>query len=132
MKSDGAPAVLTDFKACVWPGGGTFFQGAVDEMRIWDHVRTDEEIASHYAVSLTGSEPGLLAYHRFDEPDGQTIVNSSPNGHDGTLGADASVASDDPTCIDSGAPVPEPSGASLVALVAVIGLSGKRSPSAVR
>ncbi len=54
----------------------------------------------------SGDQPGLLAYYRFDEPGGDTIFDSSPNGRDGTLGADASSGTDDPMRIDSGAPVP--------------------------
>jgi hypothetical protein len=125
IKPDMAAVSLTNFKSCVWPNGGTFFQGDVDEMRIWDHVRTDEEIASHYAESLTGGEPGLLAYYRFDEPEQQTIVDSSPNGRDGTLGADPAVASDDPTRSEPGAPVPEARGGSLV-LLTLAALSQRR------
>jgi hypothetical protein len=125
IKPDMAVVSLINFKFCVWPNGGAFFQGAVDEMRIWDHVRTDEEIASAHAESLPGDEPGLLAYYRFDEPGEQTIVDSSPNGRNGTLGADASVASDDPTRIEPGAPVPEAGGGSLV-LLTLAALSQRR------
>jgi hypothetical protein len=126
VKPDMAGVFLEDFKACVWPNGGSFFSGAVDELRIWDHVRTDEEIADDHARSLTGNEPGLLAYYRFDEPDVQTVVDGSPNGRDGTLGAGAAVAADDPTRIEPGAPVPEPEGASGIALLALAALSLQR------
>jgi hypothetical protein len=123
LKPDHASLDLADTKVCVWPGGGTFFQGAVDELRVWDHVRTDQEIADHYTESLSGQEPGLVAYYQFDEPSGQTIVDGSPNGRDGTLGADASAAADDPARIEPGAPVPEPSGGALVALLTAARLS---------
>jgi hypothetical protein len=131
IKPDSTPVSMADFRVCVWPYGGVFFQGAIDELRIWNVVRTDEEIASHYTESLSGAEPGLLAYYKFDEADGdQTIVDSSPNGRDGTLGADATVAADDPTRIEPGAPLPEPGGAALVALLTIAGLSRAGPPRA--
>ena len=53
--------------------GGTYWSdtdttnGSIDEVRIWSVARTQSEIQSTLAVPLTGTEPGLVGYWRFDE-----------------------------------------------------------------
>jgi len=42
--------------------GGGHFQGHVDEIRVWDHVRSDSALAADRRMPLTGTEEGLLAY----------------------------------------------------------------------
>lgn len=43
------------------------FDGQIDEVRIWNVVRTATEIANSRNCGLTGDEPGLLAYYRFNQ-----------------------------------------------------------------
>ena len=62
-----------------------FFQGQMDEIRIWNTVRTPAQINQNFQLSLTGSESGLVAYYRFDEGSGTTASDSSGHGNDGTL-----------------------------------------------
>lgn len=38
----------------------------IDELRVWDRVRTQEEIAADYLQPLTGDEPGLIGYWPFE------------------------------------------------------------------
>ncbi|MCH9028333.1 MAG: T9SS type A sorting domain-containing protein [Bacteroidetes bacterium] len=86
-----------------------FFNGLIDDLRIWNVERSQTQINNNKGLQLTGSEPGLIGYWQFNEGSGQSIFDSQTNGttHDGTLGADGSVASDDPTRIqDSGLPLP--------------------------
>ncbi|MCH7964261.1 MAG: T9SS type A sorting domain-containing protein [Bacteroidetes bacterium] len=86
-----------------------FFNGAMDDLRIWNVERSQTQINNNKDIKLTGSESGLIGYWQFNEGSGQTIIDSQTNGttHDGTLGADGSPASDDPTRIqDSGLPLP--------------------------
>ena len=49
-------------------GGGfaDFFQGAIDDIRIWDDVRTVSEINSNKKVALRGDEEGLIGYWKLD------------------------------------------------------------------
>ncbi len=55
-----------------------YWPGMIAETRVWNKVRTQEEIAAHiYAVS-TDSE-GLVAYWKFDEGNGNTITDHSGN-----------------------------------------------------
>ncbi|MET8541361.1 LamG-like jellyroll fold domain-containing protein [Kitasatospora sp. NPDC004799] len=64
-------------------GNAGFWTGACyDEIRVWDTVRSTEQIRSGMWRRLRGHEGGLLAYWQFD--DGLTIDRSG-NGHDGTL-----------------------------------------------
>jgi len=86
-----------------------FFIGAMDDLRIWNVERSQTQINNNKDIQLTGSEPGLIGYWQFNEASGQSIFDTQTNGttHDGTLGVDGSVASDDPTRIqDSGLPLP--------------------------
>jgi gliding motility-associated-like protein len=47
------------------PGG--FFQGNIDEVRIWNVARTEAEIQATLNEVLVGNEPGLVAYYKMDE-----------------------------------------------------------------
>jgi hypothetical protein len=44
-----------------------YFDGVIDEVRVWNDIRTAQEIADNYDRELTGSEAGLVAYYPFDE-----------------------------------------------------------------
>ncbi len=52
------------------------FQGKIDEVRVWDTVRTMEEIRANMCQKLKGTEPGLTAYFRFDETSGANAPNA--------------------------------------------------------
>ncbi len=54
----------------------------LDEIRIWNRARTDEEIWSTMNAPLTGAEPGLAGYWNFDDG---TVADLSPNGNHGSL-----------------------------------------------
>jgi hypothetical protein len=45
-------------------GTGNFFQGEIDEVRIWQTARTAEQIGQSYDRELIGDDPGLSAYWR--------------------------------------------------------------------
>jgi len=72
------------------------FNGLIDEVRIWDIARTQEEIQATKYIVLTGNEPGLVGYWRFDDEPGSGIAtDSSPNGNDGKLMGDATIVETD-------------------------------------
>ena len=50
---------------------GNSFKGYIDEMSVWNTALNKKQIARDYTRLLTGGEPGLAAYWRFDE----TITN---------------------------------------------------------
>ncbi|MFE2273327.1 LamG-like jellyroll fold domain-containing protein [Streptomyces lavendulae] len=67
--------------------GGTdsFFNGDLDELRIWNRVRSAAELTTDLNNRLIGNEPGLVAYYRFDEGTGTTVHDQSDHAGHGTL-----------------------------------------------
>ncbi len=58
-----------------------------DEVRIWSVARSQADIQADMMHPLTGSEPGLVAYWKFDEGSGTNAANSASTGsaYNGTL-----------------------------------------------
>ena len=81
------------------------FHGLIDEVRVWNIVRTESEIRANMNRTLQGDEPGLVGYWRLDEGRGQAILDSSVHGNDGRLGTTFWLDSEDPSWILSDAPV---------------------------
>ncbi|MCW3464514.1 LamG-like jellyroll fold domain-containing protein [Chitinophaga nivalis] len=50
-------------------GSAFYYNGEVDEVRIWRTVRTAAEIREHMHHPLTGTESGLVSYLNFDNPE---------------------------------------------------------------
>ncbi len=73
-----------------------FFDGAIDEVRIWNVALTQQQVASQMSTEMTGTEPGLIAYYRFNEGTGQTAADATLNAHDGQLGSTAGADEADP------------------------------------
>ncbi len=61
------------------------FNGQIDEVRIWDHARSQTEIIQNMNRQLTGNEDGLIAYYNFNNDLLGTLQDFSPNANDGTL-----------------------------------------------
>jgi hypothetical protein len=57
--------------------GPTGWEGKIDEFRVWSVFRTDTEILANMKVILKGTEPGLVAYYKFDEGTGTTIADAT-------------------------------------------------------
>ncbi|WP_440936877.1 LamG-like jellyroll fold domain-containing protein [Candidatus Pelagibacter sp.] len=51
---------------------GVPWKGNIAEMRIWDISRTGDDIANNNRRRLSGSEPGLVSYYKFNEGSGNT------------------------------------------------------------
>ena len=81
-----------------YPNVLSSFRGEIDELRIWNYARSEDEVQSAMHEKLMGSEEGLAAYWDFDSLFVMTIMDLSPNGNDGTLYGNA-------TLVDSEAPV---------------------------
>ncbi|MEI7981668.1 MAG: LamG-like jellyroll fold domain-containing protein [Bacteroidota bacterium] len=64
---------------------GRYFNGDMDEVRIWNVARTQTEIQQNMAVTLTGSEPGLTGYWTMNEGTGTITHDMTSNGNNGTL-----------------------------------------------
>lgn len=50
-------------------GGEVFFKGQIDEVRIWNHVRSASQVLDYSRRSLQGDESGLVGYWNFDDRD---------------------------------------------------------------
>ena len=63
------------------------WQGKLDEVRIWNDVRTTAEIRENMysELSAPGSETNLVAYYKFNESDGASQVIDTKNSNTGTL-----------------------------------------------
>jgi Concanavalin A-like lectin/glucanases superfamily/Secretion system C-terminal sorting domain len=64
----------------------------LDELRLWNIVRTQEQIRSSMYTSLAGTETGLQAYYKFDQgiageenSDDTTLIDATANGNNGKL-----------------------------------------------
>ena len=91
-----APLRIGEFLG--YPNAYLGLRGDIDELRIWNTARNQEEVQSMMYEKLTGNEAGLAAYWDFDNQNGMTIMDLSPNGNDGSINGNASL-------VDSDAPV---------------------------
>ncbi|MBT3197641.1 MAG: hypothetical protein HN344_07940, partial [Gammaproteobacteria bacterium] len=66
-------------------GHGAYFQGQMDEVRLWSEARSQAEIQDNQYQELAGSENNLNGYWRLNEGFGNIIENSVSSGIDGTL-----------------------------------------------
>ena len=88
---------VTDFK-------GHYFDGMIDEVRIWNVARTASQIAVFKDFQVDPSTPGLVAYWRLDEGSGDVGFDLTSNGHDMQLGEVAGADAGDPTWVTPGMP----------------------------
>jgi hypothetical protein len=58
------------------------FDGAMDELRMWDVTRTPAEIKSNMNKPLTGSETGLVGYWNAEGMMSSTLTDQTSNGND--------------------------------------------------
>lgn len=65
--------------------GGSFFDGRIDELRIWNVARSQAEIQASMSSRLTGNEAGLVAYYRFDDGSGAVARDDSKSAKNATL-----------------------------------------------
>ncbi|NRB49174.1 MAG: LamG domain-containing protein [Saprospiraceae bacterium] len=49
------------------PHNGEYFDGTMDELRVWNVARTADEIVASMNTELTGKEAGLVAYYNFNQ-----------------------------------------------------------------
>lgn len=66
-------------------GNGEFFEGQLEEMRIWSVVRDAFEINMNKCSILSGNETGLNRYYKFNEGSGTSIIDASSKAQDGVV-----------------------------------------------
>jgi len=77
------------------------FDGAIDEVRIWDVARSVDEIQANMYNYMMGSVSGLLACWRMNEGAGQTLTDLTSNGYDGQLGSTTGTDDNDPDWLET-------------------------------
>ena len=74
---------------------GSYFNGMIDEFRVWNVARSASDITSTMNKPLAGNEPGLVAYFKFDDGSGTSAADSTTSAghtaHNGTLMAASST-----------------------------------------
>ena len=76
---------------------GAYFKGMIDEVRLWNTVRTATEIQSDFDETLIGNETGLAGYWPMEESyitggGALATVDKSPNHNDLQIQFDAELA----------------------------------------
>ncbi|MGH7452022.1 MAG: LamG domain-containing protein, partial [bacterium] len=82
-------------------GRSSNFDSIVDEVRVWNIVRTADQIQANMNRRLTGTEPGLISYWRLDEGEGQIVHDMSARANHGYLGNLLEVDPADPTWVST-------------------------------
>ena len=61
-------------------GGQRYFNGSIDEVRLWNTVRTQQQILSKMDTILIGNEYGLSAYYELQQDDDDSQNQSNNDG----------------------------------------------------
>jgi len=64
---------------------GNYFKGQICEIRIWNIVRTNEEIKTNMSTKLTGEEDGLTAYYPLDSVVNNVAKDFTSNSNNGKI-----------------------------------------------
>ncbi|WP_422486772.1 LamG domain-containing protein [Gudongella sp. DL1XJH-153] len=60
--------------------GARYFEGEIDDVRIWNYARSEQQIADTMNNELNGDDQGLVAYWKLNEAV-SPFVDSTGNGH---------------------------------------------------
>lgn len=81
-----------------WVGGRTggvfnneFYDGMLDDMRLWNTTRTAPQISVNYRIQMSGTESGLAAYWRFNNNALDTTSNGNNLTNNGATFSDQSI-----------------------------------------
>lgn len=61
------------------------YSGLIDEVRLWNVVRTQSQLQQYDSTELVGNEAGLLGYWKLNEGSGSITQDGTINNKDGTL-----------------------------------------------
>ena len=79
------PATSADPLTIGYAGYHAYHRGQIDEVRLWNVARTDQEIFNNYNIGLSGTENGLVAYYNMEEGQGTYLTDVSGNDHVGAI-----------------------------------------------
>nr|NQU93946.1 VCBS repeat-containing protein [Bacteroidota bacterium] len=63
----------------------TYFDGKIDEVRLWNIVKSEIQIRENMYLGLAKFETGLIGYWQFNNGNGTVLTDFTYDGHDGTL-----------------------------------------------
>ena len=62
-----------------------FMYGKIDEVRVWNDARTNQEIIDNMPCAINTPTPNLAAVYNFDQTSGTTVLDASGNNINATL-----------------------------------------------
>lgn len=62
-----------------------FFAGQMDEVRVWNSVRSNTQLVDNRYRQVATNSSGLLAYYKMTNNTGTTVTDNTGNGRNGTL-----------------------------------------------
>jgi len=93
-----------------YDANANYFNGKMDEVRIWNIARTQTEIQNNMNKELAGNESGLVAYYKMSNGSGVTLTDNSSNSNTGAIAGATWVLANDlslPVSISSFSARPE-------------------------
>ena len=75
----------------------TFFDGLIDEVRVWNDIRTSSEISNNYLTELIGNEANLVAYYKLNND----YLDETSNNNDLTASGSPIFSTDVPIGFES-------------------------------
>ena len=75
----------TNFRIGARSTNSFFFNGRIDEVRLWDRVRTPSEIREQMHLTLTGCENGIRTYFQMNETPGTSTLPDKVGFNDASL-----------------------------------------------
>lgn len=79
------PTTNNSFYVAKHSYASNYFNGKMDEVRVWNSTRSTDEIRANMYEQLVGNETGLVAYYNFNESSGTSLDDGSTNSNSGTL-----------------------------------------------
>ncbi len=73
-----------------------YFDGMIDEIRLWNVIRSEVQIKASKEISLNGDETGLIGYWPIDNGSGSAIADLSSNSNNGTINGATWITEDSP------------------------------------
>jgi hypothetical protein len=84
--------------------GSLYFDGKIDEVRIWNVALEDSDITALYNktfIDPTSPSSCLVAYYKMTDGTGTSVTDDSGNGHTGTINGGGTWVTDDEPAISS-------------------------------
>ena len=78
-----------------------YYVGWLDEFRVWDRGRTEEQVNAVRSQVLVGNETGMVAYWKMNEGDGVLVTDATGNGQTGEIFHEIDDAGD-PVILEDG------------------------------